>query len=251
LPTVQDETRAHYDRLADRYDENWVYSPEFITWMTGCILDSLNVRSGDRAADIGCGTGLYAKGLAERADRVACVDPSAKMLEQLPKGDAYVPVQASAEEVVSGEVRLPYQRFDAVLVKEAIHHVQDQSAVLEGLTRLLTPGGRLLVVMLPTRIDYPLFADALELFERLQPDPADVAADMRQAGLQAEVTYDSFPLSFSKERYLAMVGSRYMSLLSNFDDEQIEQGIAEIDARYPGDQLGFPDRFAFVRGVRA
>jgi len=248
---VREETQAHYDRLADRYDENWAYGPDFIAWMTGCILSRLDLSSGDRAADIGCGTGLYAKSLAGQAERVVCADPSAKMLEQLPKDEAYVPVQASAEDVVSGDVRLPYERFDAVLVKEAIHHVGDRPAVLDGLAGLLAPGGRLLVVMLPTRIDYPLFADALELFERLQPDSADVAAELRQAGLEVELTYDSFPLSFSKERYLAMVRSRYMSLLSSFDDQQIEQGIAEIDARYPGDRLGFSDRFAFVRGVRA
>lgn len=250
MPTVEDGTRAHYDRLADRYDENWAYSSEFISWMTECILSRLDVHSGDHAADIGCGTGLYARGLAEAADRVACVDPSAKMLEQLPGGDAYVPVQASAEEVVSGAVRLPCERFDAILVKEAIHHVRDKPAVVAGLARLLSPGGRLLIVMLPTRIDYPLFTDALALFKRLQPDPEAVATEMRKAGLQVELAYESFPLSFAKERYLAMVRSRYMSLLSNFDDEQIEHGVTEIAERYPGDRLEFPDRFAFVRGVR-
>lgn len=247
---MQDGTRAHYDRLADRYDENWAYSPEFISWMTGHILNRLDVRPGDRAADVGCGTGLYAKGLAERADLVVCVDPSEGMLEQLPDGDAYVPVRASAEDLVSGAVPLPFDRFDNILVKEAIHHVQDQPAVLGGLAQLLASGGRLLVVMLPMRIAYPLFADALELFERLQPDPEDVAADMRNAGLEADVTYEEFPLSFAKERYLGMVRSRYMSLLSNFDDDEIERGVAEMAERYPGDRLEFPDRFAFVRGVR-
>lgn len=245
------ETRAHYDRLADAYDENWAYSPEFIDWMTGCIVDRLGVHPQDQIADVGCGTGLYARGLVERAGRVVCADPSAKMLEQLPPGDAYLPVQASAEQLTSGEVRLPYDQFDAILVKEAIHHVDDRRAVLGGLAELLADRGRLLVVMLPTRIEYPLFADALALFERLQPDPQDVAAYMRDVGLRADLTYESFPLSFTKSKYLAMVRSRYMSLLSNFTDEQIERGIEEIDRRRPEQRLDFPDRFAFVLGTRA
>lgn len=249
LPTVHGETRAHYDRLADTYDENWAYSPEFIRWMTGCIVDRLGVDRDDRVADIGCGTGLYARGLAAGTGRVVCADPSAKMLEQLPAGEAYLPVQASAEQITSGEVQLPYDRFDAILVKEAIHHVDDRRAVLGGLAGLLAGGGKLLVVMLPTRIEYPLFADALALFERLQPDPEDVAGHMREAGLRADITYESFPLSFTKPKYLAMVRSRYMSLLSSFTGEQIERGIEEIDQRYPEETLSFPDRFAFVLGT--
>jgi len=247
---VHGETQAHYDRLADSYDENWAYSPEFIGWMTGCILDRLDPAPDDRVADVGCGTGLYARGLAERAGQVVCADPSAKMLEQLPVGDAYIPVQASAEQITSGEVRLPYDRFDAILVKEAIHHVDDRRTVLHGLAGMLADGGRLLMVMLPTHIEYPLFAEAIALFERLQPDPEDVVACLRDAGLRVELEYASFPLSFAKARYMAMVRKRYMSLLSNFDDEQIEAGVTEIDERYPGNHLSFPDRFAFVRGVR-
>lgn len=247
---MRDEIQAHYDRLAGSYDENWAYSQEFINWMTDSIIDRLGPDQGDRVADIGCGTGLYAKGLAERSTRVVCVDPSAMMLKQLPSDGAYIPVLASAEQIASREVRLPIDRLDVILVKEAIHHVRDRRTVISGLADLLAPKGRLLVVMLPTHIDYPLFEEAIRLFERLQPNPEDLVADMQNAGLHADLTYEHFPLSFSKARYLGMVRNRYMSLLSNFDDEQIEQGITEIDERHPGDRLDFPDRFAFVRGVR-
>lgn len=246
---MEDDVRVHYERLADSFNDNWVYNPEFIGWMTRRILDRLHVHSGDRVADIGCGTGLYSKGLAERANRVLCIDPSARMLEQLPAGEALIPVRASAEEVASGNIPLPYDGFDAVLVKEAIHHVRDQSAVLQGLARMLAPGGRLLVVMLPIRIDYPLFTAALELFERLQPDPEDVAAAMRAAGLRVDLRYESFPLSFEKARYMGMVRSRYMSLLSSFDDANLNRGIAEINERYPSEWLEFIDRHAFVLGT--
>jgi ubiquinone/menaquinone biosynthesis C-methylase UbiE len=162
---VHRETHARYDRLAARYDENWSYGPEFVNWMTDCILARLDVCPGDCVADIGCGTGLYARGLAERAGQVLCADPSAKMLEQLPTGDVCLALHASAEQIASGEIRLPYARLDAILIKEAIHHVDDREAVLHGLASLLADGGRLLVVMLPKTITYPLFATAMALFD--------------------------------------------------------------------------------------
>ena len=244
------QERAHYDRLAGSYDENWAYSPDFIAWMTGQILDRLEISPGERVLDLGCGTGLYSRGLADLAGQVLCADPSRKMLDQLPAGPEYVPIQATAEDIVSGRVRLPHERLDAILVKESIHHVEDPPAVVAGLAKLLAPGGRLLVVMLPTTIAYPLFTAALELFERLQPDPEVIAALMRDSRLEAEVAYEEFELSFEKQRYLKMVRARYMSLLSHFSDTELAAGVSEIDEQYPGDRLNFPDRLAFVLGVR-
>ncbi|WP_433155331.1 class I SAM-dependent methyltransferase [Actinomadura nitritigenes] len=70
--------------------------------MTGRILDRLAPLHNDRVADVGCGTGLFTGGLVERVGRVVCVDPSRPMLERLPRGDGYVPVEASAEDVAAG-----------------------------------------------------------------------------------------------------------------------------------------------------
>jgi 2-polyprenyl-3-methyl-5-hydroxy-6-metoxy-1,4-benzoquinol methylase len=185
-------TAGHYARLAAAYDENWAYSAEFVAWMTRCIQQRLRITGTDQVIDIGCGTGLYARELALDAAHVVCADSSAPMLAQLPHDGRLTAVKASAEDLASGRVRLPADRFDAMLLKEVVHHVGDQGSVIGGLARLLKPGGRMLVVMLPATISYPLFAAALELFARQQPDPADIAAQMQAAGLDAELAYESF-----------------------------------------------------------
>jgi len=248
---AKDITRAHYDRLAATYDQNWAHSPEFIAWMSDRIQDRLNITAGDIAADIGCGTGLYARGLAARAQAVTCADPSPAMLAQIPASDQITTLQASAQDLTTARITLPRDRYDAILLKESLHHVPapDRPAVITGLARLLAPGGRMLVVMLPTRISYPLFPEALALFEAHQPDPAAIAGLMDAAGLRTEVTYDSFPLTFATDRYLQMVRDRYMSLLAGFTDEQLEAGVGQIRREHPGDQLAFPDTFAFVLGT--
>ena len=92
-----DVAREHYARLAATYDENYAYSPAFVEWMTGCILRRLRLASGDWAADIGCGTGLYARGLAGQAAAVVCVDASEAMLAQVPASKKLITVAAPAE----------------------------------------------------------------------------------------------------------------------------------------------------------
>src|SRR6266567_9452606 len=77
-----DVMRNHYDRLAATFEQNWAYSPEFVDWMTGCLQRRLRIGDGDVVADIGCGTGLYSRGLAVHAAAVVGVEPSAPMLAQ-------------------------------------------------------------------------------------------------------------------------------------------------------------------------
>jgi SAM-dependent methyltransferase len=248
-----DGTQAHYGRLAASYDQNWAYSPAYIAWMTRCLLARAAIGPGQVAADIGCGTGLYSRPLAAAGATVICADPSKAMLDQLPDDPALVPVRASAQDIAGRLVTLPCERVDAIVIKEAVHHIPagDRQAVLNGLTGLLAPGGRIVIAMLPAQISYPLFTAALQRFESLQPDPAGIAAVLSDAGLETELSYDSYTLAFDRDRYLSMVRDRYMSLLAGFTDAELDRGIAEIRERFPGDRLEFPDRFAFIRGTRA
>ena len=60
------------------------------------------------------------------------------------------------------------------------------------------------------------------------------------------MTFGSFHLTLPKDRWLGMVADRYMSPLASFGDDELQAGIAEIDARYAGPLLEFEDRFVFV-----
>jgi SAM-dependent methyltransferase len=242
------DTSEHYARLARVYDEYWAHSSDFIDWMNGLIVNYLQPVVSLQVVDLGCGTGLYCRGLGEVAARVICVDPSADMLAQLPDKGIYVPVRARAEDLAASRVTLPVKKVDRLLIKEAVHHFYDTAPTLAGLARLLAEDGRLLIVMLPTRIEYPLFRAAIELFESLQPDPEAIAGYLRDAGLETLVSYESFPLSFPKHVYLEMVRNRYMSLLSEFDDHELSAGVDEIRTTHRSEILSFNDRFAFVLG---
>jgi SAM-dependent methyltransferase len=222
--------------------------------MRGALRRRLARAAGERAMDLGCGTGLHTEALAPTERTITAVDPSPAMLAQILQHageDRIYPVCATAQEIASGQVELPEPAYDVILAKEVLHHVpdRDRADVIAGLGRLLAPGGRLLVAMLPTVIGYPLWPRALERFTALQPVPQDIALAMEAAGLAAEVTYDSFPLAFTRDRYLGMVRARYMSLLSHYDDRELENGIAQILQEH-GDagEFIFADRFAFVLG---
>lgn len=249
------DVRGHYDELAAEYDEHWVYGPDYVPWMSARIAEALRLTPADRIADIGSGTGLFAREVVKAlqpSHPILCVDPSAAMLRRLgtPPPAGLTPVVASAEDIAQGRCALPYEQLDVMWLKESVHHLPDQAGTLRGLADRLAPGGRLLVVMLPATIQYPLFAAALTRFEELQPAPEDIVGHLRAAGLEAGFGHVEHELRIDRDKYCGMVRARYMSLLSTFTDNEIEKGIEEMRAAHPEPVLVFPDRFAFILGER-
>lgn len=250
---MTDHIEGHYAQVASTYDSSWSNRTEYVSWMNTAIAKRLRISSGDRIADIGAGTGLFLRQLAHRAsvdEPILCIDPSVEMLEHLPEDPRLRPIRGTAEDVAAGQVALPYEQLDAIVMKEVIHHIRDVPATLRGLAGLLSPGGRMLVVTLPPLLDYPLFQAALDRFAAMQPEPEDIAHAMQAAGLQTECLIEEVPVVVDRDQYLDRVGNRWMSVLSTFTDEELAAGLDEMRERYAPGELQFVDRFAFVAGAR-
>jgi SAM-dependent methyltransferase len=220
--------------------------------MSDRIMTWLRPAPGDRIADIGSGTGLFLRKLVDTATAetpILCIDPSQPMLDLLPQDARLSPVCATAEQVASGEVPLPYEKVDTFVLKEAIHHVKDIPGTLRGLADRLAPGGRILIVTLPPRLEYPLFPEALERFARNQPEPGDIAAAMREAGLETTREYEEYTVTIDREHWIRLVRNQWMSVLSTFSAEEISAGVEMIRSRYPEGDISYTDRFAFIHGL--
>lgn len=92
---------------------------------------------GVEIADLGAGTGKLSRALAEFGFTVNAVDPSAKMLAQIPPHPKLKPIQASAEQST-----LPAASQHLVTAAQAWHWF-DPAAVNTEVLRILRPGGYL------------------------------------------------------------------------------------------------------------
>lgn len=241
----------HYSRLANTYDATWEHRPDYLEWMAGKIMDGLRPRQGERVADIGVGTGLFVERLMACATRdapVLAVDPSRPMLDKLPRDPRVRTVQATAEELAARREELVPEALDAVLIKEAVHHFSDLEKTLTGLAGLLAPGGRVLVVTLPPKIDYPLFPAAIERFADGQPEPRDIASALERAGLDVTASYERYSVDIERDSWLELVRGRWMSVLSTFTDAELDHGLSLIGEAYPQRCISFVESFAFVLG---
>ncbi len=100
------------------------------------------VRSGDRALDLGCGTGEFTAALAEAGAQAVGADVAEAALA---RARARHPELDFRLVPIDGPLPFSDNAFDVVWASEVIEHVADTARWLSEVRRVLAPRGRLLV----------------------------------------------------------------------------------------------------------
>ncbi|MDO5082769.1 methyltransferase domain-containing protein [Arachnia propionica] len=96
-----------------------------------------------RTVELGAGTGMLSRCLAEHLGHVVLLDASPGMVEVARRETRAHGWEARVADLTDGEI--DGGPYDLVLSQLAMHHIPDVSALLTRVHRCLVPGGRLLV----------------------------------------------------------------------------------------------------------
>jgi len=164
---VQQERYQLGAGAAENYERNYV--PVMFAPLAERLLDSVELRPGDRVLDVACGTGIVARCAARRLDgdgRVAGLDLNVRMLDVARSVSAS---EGLAIEWYEGSAfALPFAdgSFDVVLCQQALQFFADRPAALREMHRTLAIDG-LLAVSVSRSIEFrPEVAALAEALER-------------------------------------------------------------------------------------
>jgi len=176
------QVRGMFDRIAGGYDlVNTVMTAGLHHAWRERAADRAELRPGDAALDLCCGTGDLALELRERVGaggRVVGADFSERMLE-LAQDKAADRGLADVTFEWADALELPYSdaSFDAVTVGFGVRNLADVGAGIREMTRILKPGGRCVILEITQPQKPPLSTFFKVWFNRIVPVIGRVAGD--------------------------------------------------------------------------
>lgn len=173
----QDKMRNFFDSVAGRLGRDYVPGH---SWK-GVAEALLRLMPPMVIADLGTGEGAFALLLAQRAKKVIAVDTSAKMIEvgrdqALRHGVDNVDFRLGDME----EIPIADSEVDLVFFSQSLHHALHPARAVEEAFRILTPGGRIVLLDLVKH----RFEEARELYadEWLGFSEVELEAMLERAG---------------------------------------------------------------------
>jgi demethylmenaquinone methyltransferase/2-methoxy-6-polyprenyl-1,4-benzoquinol methylase len=181
-PEFASQVRTMFDRIAGVYDlMNTAMTAGMHHRWRERAADRAELEPGDRALDVCCGTGDLALELARRVGPRGAVvgcDFSEPMLELARRKAARRNLgQVRFEWADALELPYPERAFDAVTVGFGARNLADLARGLGELTRVLSPGGRLVILEITQPRRPPLSTFYSLWFDRVVPILGAVAGD--------------------------------------------------------------------------
>jgi len=157
------------EQSASEAYEQYLVPPIFASWADR-LVETGEIREGDRVLDLACGTGIVARRVAPRAGAsgsVVGLDVNEEMLAVAE--ETATEIQPSIEWRQGNATDLPFSegRFDVVCCQQALQFFDDPTAAVEEIRRVLTPGGRAALSVwrpLDYQPAYVVLANALERY---------------------------------------------------------------------------------------
>lgn len=155
------------------------------------VVETLKLQSGQLVADIGAGSGLFARPLAKAVGEkgiVFAVDIEPAMLSHIEK-TAWEQQLHNLRPVLAAEndPKLP-EPVDLIVIINTLHHIPNPDVYLKKLRGYLRPGGRIAVIDFSDR--WPAGAQTMKYSQQ------ELAAWMKEAGFSLKEKHDFLDHNF-------------------------------------------------------
>ncbi len=224
-------TKLDTPTLAEKYDQ-YLGDSQFNNGLN--LIEKLGIETGNNVLDIGCGTGRLAEYVAKtvgKKGKVTGIDPSPHRIKVASRKGK--PSLNLSFELGNGEdlSRFKNKSFDRVYLNAVFHWIENKSATLAQIHRILKPGGKLGLTFTSKNIQKAFSADRQAVDRLLKKEPYASAVKSDEETPRHPITTDELAL-----------------LLINSGFEDIKLDIKQNTTYYPSAKEYFEKREAGGHG---
>ena len=224
-----------FDGYAQAYT---VGRPDYSRKLIDCMYDKYGISKDSVVADIGSGTGKFAKHLIDRGSEVFCVEPGSDMRQtaekELSQFANFHSIAGDAENTT-----LPNNSVDFITTAQAFHWF-DVSKFKEECRRILRPNGKVFLIWNIRDIEDPVNSSMFEINKKYCPDFHGFGGGIKRDDPRIQQFFNNnyerisfdHPLVLDKDTFIARCLSGSYSLKEG--DKNFYEYLSQINAVFAG-----------------
>ena len=225
-------------KLKNWDNKTWLSSKNYIFQFNKFLNKRVRFNKNTKILDIGCG----------RANIISALKNRYKFQEK-PIGLDIVKNKGIKRNIIFKKIdgydylKRKKEKYDLILLKQTIHFFSPSKLVmfLDIAKERLKSGGKLLIFSLKTKNNkIPCFKKMKQKLEASLKRDEKLFKIIKKKLIRTNETYFNFRVNISKQKYLNMVKSRYISCLLDLKSDEISKGISELKFKYKY-QIRFTD----------
>ena len=225
-------------KLKNWDNQTWLSSKNYINQFNKFLNKKARFNKNTKILDIGCG----------RANIISNLQKRQKFKEK-PIGLDIVKNKGIKKNIIFKKkdgynyLIKKNKKYDLILLKQTIHFFSPSKlkALLDIAKKRLEKGGKILIFSLKTTNNkIPCFKKMKQKLDGSLKRDEKLFKIIKKKLKRTNESYFNFKVNISKQKYLKMVRSRYISCLLDLNKDEILKGVSELRSKYK-DQIKFTD----------
>jgi len=217
---------------------SWLSSKEYFEELSSQLIEFLDIREEKKILDVGCGRGYLLESLANKVHFI-----------HKPIGVEPVKHENTISqriEIINSSINSFLQnnnsKFDLLILKQVLHllNSNEREYFYQEIKKYLNNNGQIVFIHMNNQTEipqFPLMGNKL----KLSIDSHHLLLEELNKNFKLlNIQNFTYSVKISLDEYLTMITNRYMTVLLDFSEEEIKEGIAFIKQNY-SNHLSFND----------
>lgn len=217
---------------------SWLSSKEYFAKLSNQLIKSLDLHEEIKILDVGCGRGYLLRSLANKANLINIPLGVEPVKHEGPIPHHIKIINSSINSFLDNN----NIKFDVVILKQVLHllNQNEREYFYYKVKKHLYDNAKIVFIHMNDQTEIPQFPIMKNRLKKSLNSHQYLSEELIKNFKLLKIDNFNYDVNISSKEYLEMIRNRYISVILDLNEEEIEKGIEFIKKHYPN-QLSFKD----------
>lgn len=217
---------------------SWLSSKEYFAKLSNQLIKSLDLHEEIKILDVGCGRGYLLRSLANKANLINIPFGVEPVKHEGPIPHHIKIINSSINSFLDNN----NIKFDVVILKQVLHllNQNEREYFYYKVKKHLNDNAKIVFIHMNDQTEIPQFPIMKNRLKKSLNSHQCLLDELIKNFKLLKIDNFNYDVNISSKEYLEMIRNRYISVILDLNEEEIEKGIEFIKKHYPN-QLSFKD----------